>query len=305
MIYAPETQYKYSNLGMAILGEIVAAVSSLSYAEYVHQHLLEPLGLQNTKVFLTKDDRARLATGYLRFRSEHPREIAPFTDSRGLTPAANLSSTAIDLARFCIFHYDWKNTGYNSILKASTRQEMQRSNWLDSSWESARGLGFSVSKSDDGIRVGHGGWVAGYRSQILFDPQMKIAVVILINTEDFSPNSVAKTILKIWTSWEPETVSDRSTDRNISGLAGQYTDPSYWQTDVIQLGASLYFYDYGYPPDLDPSTSLRILVPETDSRFKLTGPRGNGEPVIFITEQTGKVSKIKIGANYIYPLSNY
>jgi CubicO group peptidase (beta-lactamase class C family) len=277
----------------------------MSYSDYINKYLLDPLGLKNTKVTLAENERELLATGYLRFRSGHRRDIAPFTDSKGLTPAANLSSTVLDLARFCIFHFNWSDTGYNSILKASTRQEMQRPNWLGSSWKNARGLGFSVSNSDDGVRVGHGGWVAGYRSQILFDPQKKIAVIVMINTEDFSPSSLAKTILKIWSSWEPQTVKEKSPATNLNRLTGKYIDPSHWQTDVVKLGGSLYIYDYSYPPGSDPSSSLRILVPESDYTFRLSGPRGNGEPVTFLMTQTGEVGKIKIGANYIYPVSHF
>jgi CubicO group peptidase (beta-lactamase class C family) len=39
-----ETAWKYSNLGLALAGEIVAAVSGRPYAEYITEHVLTPLG---------------------------------------------------------------------------------------------------------------------------------------------------------------------------------------------------------------------------------------------------------------------
>ena len=49
-IYPPSTQIKYSNLGMSLAGEIVLAVSGMSYEEYVRTHVLEPLGMDQSSV---------------------------------------------------------------------------------------------------------------------------------------------------------------------------------------------------------------------------------------------------------------
>jgi CubicO group peptidase (beta-lactamase class C family) len=35
MIFEPETRWKYSNLGMALLGEVISRVSGMSYEDYV------------------------------------------------------------------------------------------------------------------------------------------------------------------------------------------------------------------------------------------------------------------------------
>ena len=45
-----ESDWKYSNLGMALAGEIVAAVSGMPYAAYVQKNILRPLAMQNTFV---------------------------------------------------------------------------------------------------------------------------------------------------------------------------------------------------------------------------------------------------------------
>jgi CubicO group peptidase (beta-lactamase class C family) len=303
MIFPPETKLKYSNLGMALLGEVIAAVSGTPYPDYIQKNILQPLGLKSTKVELSGEDKSSLATGYLRYRYGKPREKAPFTDSKGLMAAANLSSSVVDLARFCRFFYDTENPQYNKILKASTRKEMQRPHWVRPGWESAWGLGFSLSKFNRGILVGHGGWVAGYRSQLLFDPDKKIAVIVMMNTEDFSPYRFAKKILEIMISWHPEETESTISESNLAQLTGKFMDTSYWQVDVLKLGQSLYLYDYSYPPTDDPSDNLRILKPVTESVFRLAGPEGNGELVTFSRNEAGQTENIKIGANYIYPLS--
>src|SRR5574338_173304 len=48
MLYAPETYFQYSNLGLTLAGEIASSVSGKPYAELVHQGILDPLGLTST-----------------------------------------------------------------------------------------------------------------------------------------------------------------------------------------------------------------------------------------------------------------
>ena len=46
--WAPGTQFEYSNMGYAILGRVIAAVSGQPYPDYVHRVLLSPLGMTRT-----------------------------------------------------------------------------------------------------------------------------------------------------------------------------------------------------------------------------------------------------------------
>jgi D-alanyl-D-alanine-carboxypeptidase/D-alanyl-D-alanine-endopeptidase len=43
-VFPPETEWKYSNIALAVAGEVVAAVAREPYEEYVRAHILEPLG---------------------------------------------------------------------------------------------------------------------------------------------------------------------------------------------------------------------------------------------------------------------
>ena len=57
--------YQYSNLAMALLGEVVATVSGVSYEEYVQRQILDPLKLADTRAFMPMNLYGkRLAQGY-------------------------------------------------------------------------------------------------------------------------------------------------------------------------------------------------------------------------------------------------
>ena len=62
--YPVETRWKYSNLALALAGEIVAAVSGQSYETFVQQRILDPLAMSDTLVRAPHPDDPRLAVGY-------------------------------------------------------------------------------------------------------------------------------------------------------------------------------------------------------------------------------------------------
>ncbi len=91
-ILPTENTWKYSNLALSLAGEIVAAVSGMGYADYVQQHILDPLDMSSTFVRSPDPDHPRLATGYGRRMPDNSREICPSTDCKGITPAGNMST---------------------------------------------------------------------------------------------------------------------------------------------------------------------------------------------------------------------
>jgi CubicO group peptidase (beta-lactamase class C family) len=64
-IYAADRYHQYSNLGLSLVGEIVAEQSGQGYTAYVDAHVLGPLGLKDTSTGFPTDQREpRIATGY-------------------------------------------------------------------------------------------------------------------------------------------------------------------------------------------------------------------------------------------------
>jgi CubicO group peptidase (beta-lactamase class C family) len=61
--FAPETRWKYSNLALALAGEIVAVASGAPYDVYVRDHILEPLGMSSSTMLFPEAHRSRLAVG--------------------------------------------------------------------------------------------------------------------------------------------------------------------------------------------------------------------------------------------------
>jgi CubicO group peptidase (beta-lactamase class C family) len=182
-----ETRWKYSNLGLALAGEVVAAVSGRPYAEYVAERILEPLGMRRTWVATPPSDLPGLATGYTRRLPGASRHPAPFTDARGITPAANMTTSVSDLARFAMLQFRDGPAGGAQVLRGATLREMQRIHWLEPGWAAGWGLGFRITRERGRTYVGHGGRLRGYRSQVSLRPADRIGVIVLINAADADP----------------------------------------------------------------------------------------------------------------------
>ena len=75
----------------------------------------------------------------------------------------------------------------DEVLATNTLLEMQRVHWVQPSWDSGWGLGFSVRHTEDRDLIGHGGSYPGYRTQTQLSPEEKVGVVVFTNAGDGNP----------------------------------------------------------------------------------------------------------------------
>ena len=197
MLYPPRTYYQYSNLGLTLAGEIVAAASGQAYDDYIRANILDPLGMSST--FTDLEDRFRdnrLASGYTARGRDGKRRLVPDYSVRGISPAAGFVSTVEDLGRFASWQFRVLD-GDDALLDRNTLREMHRVHWLEPDGDTTYGLGFSVWKSDGDTFVGHGGSCPGYRSHLLLRPQDEVATAFMTNGQGVDSRRFAQTAYDI------------------------------------------------------------------------------------------------------------
>lgn len=179
-LYPASRWFQYSNLGLTLAGDIAAATSGEAYDAYVQTHILEPLGLTNTRPTFRNDLWGkRMAVGWGALKRDGTRDpIKPF-DAKGIAPAAGFTSTVEDLGTFAIWQFRLLRTGKPEILKASTLREMQRVQYTDPDFRTTWGLGFAVRRAGDKTFVGHGGDCPGYHTSLQLLPETETAVVAM------------------------------------------------------------------------------------------------------------------------------
>jgi D-alanyl-D-alanine carboxypeptidase len=189
--YPSSTEWKYSNVGYALLGEVVAAASGGTWARHIEQRILAPLGMAST--LATPQREARLATGYARPTPGEAHVPVQRMDFGAVSPAASLVSTIEDMSRYLAFHL----SGGGTLLGAKNLREMHRPQWLLDDWQTAWGLGMRVRRVDGRVRVGHPGTAPGFAVLMEFIPSLKLGVVALTNANDGNPASFCDYVLQL------------------------------------------------------------------------------------------------------------
>lgn len=308
--YPPDVKWKYSNLGFTLAGEIVTAVAGEPYSDYVQQWILNPLGMESTAVGVPDTLRSRLATGYGRRMPDGSRALRPFTDARGVDPAAGLASTVEDLARFASLQFRDCPAGGRQILKGTTLREMHRVHWLRPDWQGGWGLGFAVLHTPERDLVRHGGWVAGYQSEFVFSPKEKVAVIALTNADDGQPYSrvpasvtdrafqwLAPTLVR---ATAPQTEPARF-DPAWEKYVGRYRNP-WSDTQVLVMDGKLVAIA---PTEVDPVGTRVTLVPKGQHTFRTQSEGAfveDGDTVVFEIGADGRVARMKWGENFKQPV---
>jgi CubicO group peptidase (beta-lactamase class C family) len=302
-VFAPAVTYKYSNLGMALLGEIVTAVSNEEYSEYVRKHIFLPLEMTDSAVYPSEDLQKRMATPYMLQMPDGRRNIHDYYSTRSMAASADVISSVKDLARFAALQlHDSSEAPIDRVLRASTAREMQRPHWVYSSWTGGRGLGFGISRRDGKTTVSHGGWIGGNRAHFLLVPSEKIAVIAMTNADDARPHSFTYQAYDvvgpaIAQATAPE-VQARELDPAWKSLLGVYTDPWGWKEEVMILDGQLILYSYSYPPDEDADSGITPLTHVEGTTFR----RPDGEHVVFELGEDGTVERLKKRYEYFYPV---
>jgi CubicO group peptidase (beta-lactamase class C family) len=155
-------RYHYSNLGMAVLGQLVARLRDSTWEKVLSERILAPLRLAATTV----QPPANAAVGYLVDAYSDAARPEPQFDTHGAAPAAQLWSTASDMARWAAFLVSPATADpRGEVLAADTLDEMR---WPlttveESQWAAGFGLGLMLHPQGKRVmHVGHTGAMPGF-----------------------------------------------------------------------------------------------------------------------------------------------
>lgn len=292
-LYPASTYFQYSNLGLTLLGEIVAEVSGMSYNDYVQQNILEPLGLSDTRTELPEQLYGNeLAVGYSAMTRAGEREKVNFFQANGITPAAGFSSTVEDLAKFASWQFRLRDTTVAEILKPSTIKYMQNVHWTNPDWETTWGLGFAVYKGSNGNTwVGHGGSCPGYRSTLQLDLQNKRAFVVMINASGTNPSKYARGIGSILNKAKVLTKDDSTTEKkNLEEYVGYYNPMPWWGEEYISTWNEKLVI-LGLPAEKPGEAMTFFKHIEGDTFRRIRDNDELGETLVFERDKNGKITQ--------------
>ena len=166
-------KYEYSNLGMGLLGIALTRREGVSYEALVRKHVIDPLGMTDTRVTFTPSMRERLALGH-----DENGAVVSNWDIPGLAGAGALRSTVNDMLRYLQANVDPSQTTLAPAIQMAHAKRYATDNP-----NLSLGLAWHIVRTPPGSTITwHNGGTGGYRSFIGFDSVRHAGVVVLSNS---------------------------------------------------------------------------------------------------------------------------
>lgn len=191
----PGVAYEYSNMGFAMLGQIIKNVSGQSYQSYIIEKVWKPLGMKNTYWDYAKVPDNQLVRGYRWLREQYIEQPIEPDGAYGIM--GGVLTSIEDFSKYMAFHqaaYDVKAVN-STILKKSSLKEMHFPANFNSmnnrgytgtgepcSNVSFYGYGLRIDQNCNQIRsIGHSGGLPGFGSDWKIVPQYGLGIVTFTN----------------------------------------------------------------------------------------------------------------------------
>jgi CubicO group peptidase (beta-lactamase class C family) len=172
-----DAQFLYSNLGVGLLGQALANRAGLPYAQLLAREITIPLGLKDTVISLTPEQRARFIPGH----SPDHREAHAW-DLDALAGAGAIRSTADDLITYleAQLHPEKLSVGGSSSARTLPKA-IALSHELRNEAGPGMHIAFAWLHEDATGNYWHNGGTGGYSSFVFFNPDADCAAVVLVN----------------------------------------------------------------------------------------------------------------------------
>jgi CubicO group peptidase (beta-lactamase class C family) len=273
-------KYEYSNVGVGLLGHALSRKAGMSYEELVRARVLEPLGMKDTTVTLSADQRKRLATGH-----DAGLTAVKNWDLDAIAGAGALRSTVNDVLKFLAANLELVDTP----LKPAMRR-MRASRHSTGAPGMDILLGWHTLSREGSEMVWHNGGTGGYRSFAGFDAAKKTAVVVLCNTS-FDIDDIGRRILN---PAFPAAAVAAAKVRNeialdagvLAEYAGEYALSPAFVLQITADGQRLYVQATGQP-------KFEIFAEKKDEFFlKVVEAQ-----ISFLRDEGGKVTHLVLHQN--------
>lgn len=185
----------YSNLGYAVLGELIAEASNMRFDDYLGREVLTPLGMPETLVH--PDSAAEVAWGHGPLRPDGTRARAGFWELHFATPAGGMASSVLELSRFVALHLAPYRGLDPPLLPPRSIREMHRIQHMVDPERGGYGLGWGVEISHGQHVIYHGGELPEQTSFLLIDLHAHIGVIVLTNAQNADAGDIAQEILRM------------------------------------------------------------------------------------------------------------
>ncbi len=201
LLHDPGEAFTYG-LNSDVLGYLVEILSGTTFADFLNERIIQPLGMTDTYFYLPQEKAPRLVELYSKTKADDPLTVHDNTAYRNFaitgaktyfSGGAGLVSTASDYAKICQLMLNEGMFNNRRLLSPETVKMMTR-NQIGALevWDRKDkfGFGFSVSNENthyyDPAQPGAYGWGGMYCSEYTIDPKEDVIMLIFTNIHPFA-----------------------------------------------------------------------------------------------------------------------
>jgi CubicO group peptidase (beta-lactamase class C family) len=170
----PGTKWEYSNLGMGLLGHVIALKAGTNYESLVVDRICRPLKMDSTRITLTPELKARFAQGHNYFGY-----AVSAWDLPTLAGAGALRSTANDMLKYLSANLGLAPSGLTPLM-----EKTHVVHFVNAPPGTDIGLVWWIVDLHGTKIVWHGGLTSGYSTFAGLDKTRRRGVVVLSSSYD-------------------------------------------------------------------------------------------------------------------------
>lgn len=274
--FPPGAKFRYSNSGYVVLGQVIETASGQSYATFLRQAVLDPLGMKDTGYDNAAVILKHRASGYTR-RLGLVLTNCDYVDMSIPHAAGALYSTTLDLLR-------WDQALYTEKLAPRRALESMFTPFKDN-----YGYGWVIDRAFGLKRYAHGGGIMGFTTVIERFPDEKLLVVVLSNLENAPASRIGNDLAAVALGKRyvaPREPAAVKLDSNqLDACAGRYEadvpGKGKKTVEIVRDGARLFYRTSG---------NIKLtLIPESASMFYI---KTADSELRFVRDDAGKVSHL-------------
>lgn len=193
IFHPPGDTYNYQNVAFSIIGDVLQSVTGKPYGDLLKEYIFLPLGMADAST----DYETFIRSNNIAY--PHQRRYGSFREGKvsanyfDVGPAAGVNASLDDMIKYLrlLTGYHPEIITKSGLLKIFSPQvSVSQREGVVVSWRPVSkawyGLGWRGIQKEGQLIIYHGGYVNGYRSEIMTIPEEDLGLVILSN----APNSL-------------------------------------------------------------------------------------------------------------------
>src|SRR5215208_1809138 len=273
LTHDPGTTFQYSNRNYTTLGLLIKVTSGQSYEDYVQEHVLAPLGMNQSFAHLDDAKSHGLATGHQHWFNR-PVPGGGLSENRAITPTGLITASVEDMCSWLIVNLDHGEYNGTRVLSAAGIDQLHTG--VAPMPDKARyAMGWYETDINGAPVVTHNGDPGDFHSTMVISPSTGWGVVLLMNGSngqarlDIPAYGVMAQLVGVPIPDMPNSLTDFTTLIVLAALA-------IVVIQIVAIGRSIFVLRrWSIDPSRRPRTPLRKIIRRGSTERTLAALRGS------------------------------